>query len=154
MSKKIVCLDTQILIWGIKGEAKPNQLNLVAKAKNFIDWLAGQKLTVIIPSVVLSEVLVKVPKKDHNKIISKITKRFKIIPFETIAAQKHAYYWLDKKGVIPNRTELKFDYMIIATALAQKAACIYSHDKGLKDCAEGMIQVKEMPTIMKQGEFS
>ena len=40
--------------------------------------------------------------------------------------------------------------MIVATAVAQKAECIYSYDKYVKTFAKGFIDVKEIPFIPEQ----
>jgi len=36
---KKVCLDTHILIWGVKGESTPGQEDMISKAKQFFKWL-------------------------------------------------------------------------------------------------------------------
>ncbi|MDM8558566.1 hypothetical protein [Candidatus Parabeggiatoa sp. HSG14] len=41
----------------------------------------------------------------------------------------------------------KVDGMIVATAVTQKATCIYSHDPGLAKFASGYIEVKEIPIL-------
>ena len=39
----IVCLDTHIVIWGIKKEASDGQENLILQAENFLKWLDENK---------------------------------------------------------------------------------------------------------------
>lgn len=45
---------------------------------------------------------------------------------------------------------MKADLMIIATALAKGASCIYSEDSGLKKFAQDYIDGKPLPNIEKQ----
>lgn len=40
--------------------------------------------------------------------------------------------------------------MIVATAVAQKAECIYSYDKGVKIFAKGFIDVREIPFVPQE----
>ena len=42
---------------------------------------------------------------------------------------------------------MKADYLIMATALAKGADCIYSEDAGLKKFAQGHINVRPLPNI-------
>ena len=39
---------------------------------------------------------------------------------------------------------------VVATAIAQKAECIYSHDKWVKTFAKGFVDVKEIPFVPKE----
>jgi len=75
------------------------------------------------------------------------------------AASQFAKIWLSKKGqefvnnlIKSGRTkaELKIDSLIVATAISQKAECIYSHDDGVKAFAQDYIEVKEIPFIPRQ----
>jgi hypothetical protein len=64
----------------------------------------------------------------------------------------------DQRGVITllkqrdraTRAELKADCMIVATAVAQGASCIYSHDDNLAGFANGQIDVRRMPDLASQ----
>lgn len=38
-----VCIDTNVLIWGIKGEHSTGQNDMVSKAQRFLDYLDRQK---------------------------------------------------------------------------------------------------------------
>ena len=57
----IVCIDTHIVIWGIKKQATKGQENMISRAESFLNWLDENKKKIIIPVPVISELLVPVP---------------------------------------------------------------------------------------------
>ena len=84
-------------------------------------------------------------------VINLFKKQFIIAPFDALAASKFSLIWQankpadDAKQIIREhitRAELRADSMIVATAVARKAECIYSHDKWIKTFAKGFIDVK------------
>ena len=157
---KLVCLDTNVLIWGIKGLATSGQEDMISRAKIFIDTLNDDKeLTILIPSIVIAEYLLPIPHQEHANIINVFNSSFIIAPFDAFAASKFSIIWNTHKPsqevekLVKNgftKTELRADSMIVATAVARKAECIYSHDNGVKNFAKGFIDVREIPFIPKQ----
>jgi hypothetical protein len=85
---------------------------------------------------------------------------FVTAPFDLPAASRFAILWNERQqnNVIRDlqqihkatREELKVDCLIVATALAREAACIYSHDVKLKTFAGESIQVLELPVGEEQ----
>jgi hypothetical protein len=154
----IVCLDSHIIVWGIKEEATPGQENMIPKAKLFFAWLDEQKHDVIIPSVVVGELLMRVPATEHEKVTQFFEKRFRVPSFDLMCASKYAEIWqkrnedktIDflKKKMNATREEIKADCQIVAIAIVQKAQCIYSYDDKLKKFAEGFIEVRQMPHLI------
>lgn len=66
MTKKkltLVCLDSNIVIWGLKGIASPGQEGMVQKAKAFLQHLQENHTTALIPMPVLAEILFIFPPK-------------------------------------------------------------------------------------------
>lgn len=157
---KTVCVDTHILIWAIKEQASPGQEDLVPKAKRFLRYLESEKLIVLIPSIVVAELLMRVPPDLHPMVTNLLDKSFVIPSFDLQASTHFARIWQDRQneGVIEElqlnyqakREELKADCMIVAIAIANGAECIYSHDNKLKIFAEAHIQVIEIPNIPEQ----
>lgn len=148
-----VCFDNHVLIWGIKEQASEGQEENIANTKRFINELADDT-KVIIPSIVMAEFLLPIPPKLHATVINLFSKLFIIAPFDTYAASKLSLVWqafknpeIAKRIEEEQRTraELRADAMIVATALAQRADCIYSQDRWLKTFANGFIDVKEVP---------
>jgi predicted nucleic acid-binding protein len=150
----LVCFDTQIIIWGVKKQATPGQEDNIDKAKYLISTCEQQKINIMVPSVVVAEVLCALDPGLHNAFSELMHRRFIVPPFDTQAALHFARMWRNKKqpkdesGI--SRAEMKADFMIIATALARRAECIYSQDIGLKKFAQDYIDVKPLPKIERQ----
>jgi len=152
-------LDNHALIWGIKEQAKEGQEDMIPRTKAFIESIDDDETSVLIPSIVIAEFIMPVPPELHAMVINLFNKNFIIAPFDALAASKFALVWQaykppeEAKELIRNeatRAELKADTMIVATAIARKADCIYSHDKWLTTIAKNFIEVKEIPFIPSQ----
>lgn len=151
---RTVCFDTQIIIWGIEGKAKNSQKSMIPKAEYLIKKCAEEKNRLIIPSVVMAELLCPIPLKSHDKYFGIMGKTFRIIPFDDLAAKYFAEIWQKNKdsrttarknGI--SRAEIKVDYMIVATAAAHGAFCIYSNDPHLNVFSEGYVEVRKLPDV-------
>jgi predicted nucleic acid-binding protein len=154
MEMELVCFDTHILIWGVQKTARPQQQDMIPKTRRFLEHLDDKQIKAIIPSVVLSEFLMPIPADKMGIYLHKIDEKFLVIPYDAMAAIEFAKIWQSKNddNTIQalrhdgfSKHHLKVDGMIIATAVTQKASCIYSHDTGLKKLASGYIEVKEIP---------
>jgi len=160
----VVCLDTHIVIWGIKKQASAGQESLILQAENFLKWLDLNKKKIIIPVPVISELLVPIPDSEHEKFLEIIHSKFRVIPFDEVAAVKQAQIFNlknDDTAIREYRTahnitreRLKIDYQIASIALVRGAECIYSHDPHLKRFVDDLIAVKEMPNLGSQTELS
>ena len=155
----LVCFDNHVLVWGIKEQATPGQEDMIPRTKAFISKLQNDKIHVLIPSVVVAKFLMPIPPNMHATVINLFDRGFVVAPFDTAAASQFAKIWLSKKGqelannLVKNgatRAELKIDSLIVATAISQKAECIYSHDAGVRAFAQDYIEVKEIPFIPLQ----
>ncbi|MBL0129276.1 MAG: PIN domain-containing protein [Flavobacteriales bacterium] len=155
---KVICLDSQVVVWGIKGEAEPGQEAKIGRAKALLALLAEEKAIIIIPAPVLSEILMRVPAAEHGKIVNFITARFRVPPFDAAAAAIAAQIRqkLMSEGEFKKiqksstREVVKFDIQIIAIAKLHGAKTIYSEDRGLKNAAEGWgggVKVSAMPNV-------
>lgn len=161
MERSIICLDTHILIWGIKQQASPGQENMIHRAKNLLYTLEDSHSQVIVPSLVLAELLMPVEEKDYGKLLAEISKAFMIVPFDAQAALHYASLWKHwrKKNFEqigenkPTRAKMKTDFMIVATAISRKAECIYSADTDIDKFAEGHIEVRKLPASFEQGRL-
>lgn len=153
-----VCLDTNIMIWGVKGEASPGQESNIPKAEALLKNIAKDKnLEPCITSVVLAELLVKVPLEQHEAFKRKLSEAFQILPFDALAAKEFGAIWNKnvsdgvvkelKEGKRRSKHELKADCMILATAASRRVSCLYSHDRGIKKLGEGVVEVKDLPAV-------
>jgi len=154
----IICLDNHVLLWGIKEDCTEGQEEMIPRTKTFIDSI-GNDASVIVHAIVVGEFLMRIPKELHAMVINLFNKNFIIAPYDALCASKYATIWkankppeeaeqLIKLGA--TRAELKADSMIVATAVARKADCIYSTDKWIKTFAQGFVDVKGIPFIEKQ----
>jgi predicted nucleic acid-binding protein len=150
----LVCFDTHIVIWGVRGKATLGQEDNIEKAKYLISMCDKDGIKIMIPSVVVAEVLCALEPRLHSAVSELMHRRFIVPPFDTQAALHFAEMWRNKKNIKDesgiSRAEMKADFMITATALARGANCIYSEDSGLKKFAQGYIDVKSLPNVENQ----
>lgn len=153
----IYCVDSNIIIWGIKKQATSGQEDMIARAEKLFRRVDEYEDYIIIPSVVLAEILSPEPPAIRVKILEILTKSFIVAPFDERAALKYAEIVSGRFEEVKNladeanipRQKMKVDHMVIAIALVNGANCIYSTDKGLKTFANGLIDVKELPPIQE-----
>jgi predicted nucleic acid-binding protein len=151
----LVCLDTHILIWGMQEHASPGQEDLIQRAKYLFSELTQAKTKALVPSVVIGEFLLGIPVTTHPTVLNIMRQTFITAPYDLQAAARFAALWHEREASNliktlrderqATRAELRADCMIVATALAQQAACIYSHDRTLATFAGDAIPVLELP---------
>ena len=84
----MVCLDTHVIIWGIKEEASPGQENMVQRAKSYIKHQVSQGVDLMIPAPVVAEALIR-GEVDHLRTIRTIIeKSFFIAAFDSPAPRE------------------------------------------------------------------
>lgn len=155
---KRACLDNHILIWGIRGIATPGQEAMINRAQGLFEDLDAADADILVPAVVVAEFLAGVPKPQHVGLIEVLNRRFQIAPFDVRTAAIAAELWREAAERNPHlrqqiqeifpgteRTKVKADLMILATALARGADVLYTHDGPLKTAAAGRIEVRELP---------
>jgi predicted nucleic acid-binding protein len=156
--QNLVCLDSHILVWGIKNQSEPSQKPMIEKARDFLEMLDEKKIQVLIPTVVIAEILIPEPIENQIKILNILTKNFVIGDLNVAIAQKFAQLFASNKDLNTllkeqeklRKDKMKFDQVIVATALQYGANCIYSYDKHVKSFAKDKIEVNELPDIFKQ----
>ena len=147
----MVCLDTHVIIWGIKEEASPGQENMVQRAKSYIRHQVSQKVNLMLPAPVVAEALIR-GEVDHLRTIRTIIeKSFFIAAFDSPAAflaaeleRSREVTELLEKGQAP-RSHIRIDTQIAAIAITQNADLIISHDPYMRTIAQDHIQVIEIP---------
>jgi predicted nucleic acid-binding protein len=156
---KVVCFDTNVAIWAIHEQATPGQEYMIERTQRFIQQLDANKDKIMIPSVVLSEFLLPIPAEHHALTLNLMQRSFIIAPFDLQASAVFAKIWQIKHAAATiqelrqqgfTRTQLKADCMIVATAIAKGAGCIYSHDKDVRKFSEGQIDCYDIPDIPGQ----
>jgi predicted nucleic acid-binding protein len=157
--EKTAFIDTNILIWGIKGELTSGQdESKVHRAKNLLKQLDQSNCAVMISSIVLAEILVRVPPEEHTAVMNAINEGFQIRSFDYPSALICSRLWnkkLDQRKEDPDcsKNHMKVDLMIAANAISEKADVIFSEDKHISNAVQGMIRCKSLPTISEQPSF-
>ena len=132
---KLVMIDSQLFIWGIKGQSSSSQEHKIAPTKRFIDWLDEDHCKILLPVPQMVELLSCVPSSEQQAIRDLFDRRFRPAAFDVLAAEKCAeliYKSLNSKELIDYRDEhkvtknkLKFDCMLVAIAITNRVKKIY-----------------------------
>lgn len=157
----VVCLDTNVLIWGIKKEASPGREHMIPRAEAFIQHLTNKKTTMVVPSVVLAELLIKVPPEDHTDFIRLITDGFEVPTFDARVAARFAKIWTEKKdhpdliaakqAGETTKNIVRADCMVVATALVAGASYVVTNNlRDLRWFADRHIEVLDIPETAAQ----
>ncbi len=153
--KGIVCLDTNIVIWGILNQAKEHDLGKLEQARYLIDTeLKDEKI--IIPAIVVTEASIKI-NDAYDKFVCDLSSRFMIAPYDQLCGKyymqlhnsneyKQLYEHKDEMNL--TKRELRNDLLVLATAVGHKAKCIYSHDHNhIIKFAKNYIEVRDLPML-------
>lgn len=155
---KLVCLDNNILIWGIRKKATTGQEDHIRRAAALFKELDESSAQIMVPTPVLSEFLTFIPEQQQDVIVASFSRHFQLTPFDVHAAATAAKIWrslaaenvtwkdavkAEVEGLIHAR--IKYDIQILAIAISRRAEVLYTHDKGLMKLAEGRIEVKTLP---------
>lgn len=149
----MICFDTMVLIWGIQGESRPEQVHMIELAKRYIDGLKPREI-IMVPSVVLAEYLQGFKEdKDRQQQLSILRNRFFIPAFDlhavALAAEIAATAGpetIEELERLRGRRAIKADIQIIATAVNHGAESIVtSNVKEFEKLAAGRIKITEVP---------
>jgi predicted nucleic acid-binding protein len=151
----IYCIDSNIIIWGIKKQSSEGQEEMIGRAESFFRKVDEFNDFVIVPSIVIAEILAPEPIEIRAKYLEVINKSFIVAPFDTRAALKYAEIMNGRFETVKKiadeenipRQKMKADHMIIAIAIVNNANCIYSTDNGLKSFAKGYINIQDLPPV-------
>lgn len=151
----IFCVDSNIIIWGIKKQATQGQEEMISRAESFFAKADEYNDEIIIPSIVLAEILAPETPNVRARYLEVLTQSFIIADFDTRAALKYAELLhgrfpeirrISDEAGIP-RQKMKADHMIVAVAIVNGANAIYSTDPGLRTFASGYIDVRDLPLV-------
>jgi hypothetical protein len=150
-------------------DSKGKRIDHVLQRVNYlVKTLEGIKSRIVIPTPVLSEILVRTTAEETQRILDEINRVqvFRIEPFETRAAievavmTRTALAGGDKKGASDAPwAKVKFDRQIVAIARVVQASMIYTDDENLARIAEAVniptcgLADLPLPPESAQGEF-
>jgi predicted nucleic acid-binding protein len=137
--KMKIALDTNVIIYFLEG-VEPQ----ASKVEKILDTIVRGKDEGLVSTITIAEVLTgfyiarDISKADKaKKLLKDLTlNSFKIVPVTFEIADLAANLRAKRGGRLP-------DALIVATALNQKANCIYSQDKDLQRYSED-IQISEL----------
>lgn len=153
---KIICLDTQILIWGIQAFSSPTQTDMITKAKDLLALLKTKKIPTIIPSTVVFELLMNVDSPTYSNSIQVINRDFRVVSFNVLAATKAATLYNNRSidtsqpPINPaegRRHKIKADFQIVATAISHKCDCICSNDPHIEKIVSSSKETIQVKTL-------
>ncbi|WP_420966849.1 hypothetical protein [Bradyrhizobium sp. B120] len=139
-----------------------------ARVAHLVKMLDAQKSKIVIPTPVLSELLVRSSPQDSQLILEQINKLavFRVEPFETKAAVEVAVMTRgalaagDKKGGLTAPWQkVKFDRQIVAIAKTTQASVIYTDDDDIIAIAKSVniptlgLADLELPPETAQGQL-
>lgn len=148
MAGNLVAFDTQILIWGVRQQG-PN--DKISRAKQLFHDLENKGDKFMIPAVAVSEFVI--PAQDQarrNAIVSAISKRFSIMPFDAQCAALAATLFNDHRrnyqtGAPGMRDCCKSDALIVATAKVHGASTFYTDDSACHTMAQSVMKAEKLP---------
>jgi predicted nucleic acid-binding protein len=148
--RRMVVFDATMLLLLLRPESgrpvdssgKPIE-EVQARIAHLIQHIERARIRVIIPTPVLSEVLVHAGNAGPE-IVEKLTRStvFRVVPFDTLAAIEAALMTRaaigagsKRSGMVAPWAKVKFDRQIVAIAKVAKATMIYSDDADVRALA-------------------
>lgn len=154
------CFDTQILIWGIRGEAQDGQEEMVPRTKKFIHSVGERRERVIVPAPALAEFLVgsETKKARTSELADIFGRQFAIAPFDLPCVKLAAE--IQERSFIAaliadgaDRHKLKVDAMIIAIAKCHGATSVVTNDPHFERLAYQIIKIMPVPDVEFQPQW-
>lgn len=161
----LVCLDTQIIQWGVMKRASDSQSQqFISRASDFIVWLDKQKVDIILPSLIVGELLVPIAPHDHAQVLAKLSTDWMIVDYDIRAARLFAEMRYDSaikqimddirnRNPFATRKQLIADVLIIATAIVNGAEKIYSHNHDFLALAKRYVSAENFLDVQIQTSF-
>ena len=160
----LVCLDTKIVIQGLlKQISDPSQQSIVNRSALLIKLIEKNGDSVILPTVVVGEVLVKIPQEERGEVVKRLRENWIIVDYDVRAAMKFGEIRSRMKIIRDQEREregkpstarcvLSPDAMIAATAIVNGAEIIYTGDKNFVKLAQGYIGMRYLDDLHLPGE--
>ena len=150
----IICVDTQLVIWGFRKNASPGQENKIILAEKLIEHISTPKNTLALTSITLAEASAIVPQQDIPSFIQRVQQYFMVIPFDALGAYHYQQLYKAHCSKIPQwknekytRINIVTDMKILASALSRHVDDFYTDNmKDFTKIADGFnINVKPVP---------
>lgn len=149
-------VDTMVLIWWIRKDATDGQEEMLDRARWLMEKLEQGGADVAISTITEAEFLRGAAAEQRDEQSRILHQFFLVKPFDTNAAQTLSREFARDFSVAEyskQRTALKADMMLVATAAAAGVDVFYSHDAECRKLAEKAgIRAQDLPT-MQNGLF-
>lgn len=154
---RIICFDTNMMIWGVRGMASPGQEEMVVRAKRYLEFLEKNKHRIIIPAPVLAEYLVFSGDAEREQQGTEFERQFRVMPYDYRAAKIAARIGRDRprieaiqEGFGKARQAISVDVQVVAIASANKADLLIAHEGSMRKLAEGIVTAVDIPSVETQ----
>lgn len=122
-----------VLIYSLRKGTDAKTRERRRRARILLSMLEEEKARIVVPSIVVSEILVGIPVEEHGAFVAELPRRFYCPPFDLQAAALAADLW-QKHKKLPKRdqlqrTVLKADVLIVASASVAQAKVFYSYER-------------------------
>lgn len=161
----LVCLDTNVIKWGILGEVPDSDRadELVSKSLALVRQLSNSKSEFLMPTVVMGELLVRIPFAKHDEVLRRFDRSWRFADYDFRAARKFAEIRLQMKEFREQVTDqagkpsiarcvLTPDAMIAATAIVNNVDVIYTGDEDFVMLAKDFIDIEYLLDMDLPGE--
>lgn len=151
----MICIDTMVLIWGVQQKASLGQEAMIDRTGRWLRSLAGNE-RIMLPSVAMSEYLMKFSGVDRQRQLALLQQRFFIpsldVPAAALAAELRGQ--AKAANVQIDREVMKSDCYIIATAIIHGASVIVTENRSeFQKLASGRIKISAVPDVPEQMEL-
>lgn len=155
MNNTLFCIDSSILIWTTKKDPTPDEETKIERIKRFIEHLHNINARILLPTPVLTELLIKIPKEEHAQKITYFQKNFIIPAFDlksvSICAEITDHFLTERQknklNIDISKVHLKFDCMIIAIAKAYNVVTLYTEDDGMLSLGNEYVHTSNIPDL-------
>ena len=162
-----ITVDTNILIWGVRGVSTPGQESRIPICRRLFEWFQERQERVVLTADCVEEYLVGGNPEQIASNLEMLRERFIILDYNPACWMKSAEIRLHSNFVnkikdinpLATRVSIKADVRIVATALAHNVEKIYSDDRGVQAIARrsgllcsGVPTIEEMAPDTKSPE--
>ena len=153
MAEELLCIDTNVMIWGILKNGKTEEeKHMIQKASSFFSNGFNEGKTFAISVITFSEFMTGIPAAERDPFIELISKNFILLPFSENAALKCADIFREqfpkvKSAYHGKRGILRPDIQILASAVVFGDGNIklITEDKAFQELAAKYISVSGLP---------
>ena len=153
----MICIDTNVLIWGVQGVARPAQQGMIDRTRRWLAQLARDNEQLMVPSVAVGEYLQGFPAEEQAAQLEVLSGVFFVAAYDARCAalaadlQRIGPAARNEPGV---RVAFRADVQIIATAICHGASQIATGNiEEFRRIARDRIQVIDVPETWEQGDM-